>query len=299
LDFDGHSAMKNKLNNALLISESAANWVKEKAEGEMPSITQIRESDKDFKLWSRDKALVNSNFNVSYDEDLQPYIEYYEVDFDKYMDGSYKNIDDIPMNKVSMKMSDIFDDKNLYRPQTKYSWEQDQGSIDKYAANLTKDGKAFATGAKNGYRYLTDNNINTWKQTLTKDFSTDIINTRGKQIYEDILVDENGERYGYGSWEGTPEQTNKVKEAFTDKILEKVPRVGDKISSTESKEDTEEKDQSIDLTNREKFGQFFTEIIDATKYSSAQKTKLQSKKNIDEAYAKFQDNYRNQFLIEN
>lgn len=236
LDFEGHASMKNKLNNALQISESTANWIKEKANGEMPSITQIRESDKDFKLWSRDKALVSGNFNVSYDEDLNPYIEYYEVDFDKYMDGSYKNIDDIPMNKVSMKMSDIFDDKNLYQPETKYSWEQDEAAINKYAANLAKDAKAFATGAKNGYRYLTDNNIANWKTTLIEDFSTDIINTRGKQIYEDILVDKNGERYGYGSWEGTPEQINEVKEAFTNKILEKVPRVYDKLSTDEEKE---------------------------------------------------------------
>lgn len=236
LDFEGHAFTKNKLNNALQISESTANWIKEKANGEMPSITQIRESDKDFKLWSRDKALVSGNFNVSYDEDLNPYIEYYEVDFDKYMDGSYKNIDDIPMNKVSMKMSDIFDDKNLYQPETKYSWEQDEAAINKYAANLAKDAKAFATGARNGYRYLTDNNIANWKTTLIEDFSTDIINTRGKQIYEDILVDKNGERYGYGSWEGTPEQINEVKEAFTNKILEKVPRVYDKLSTDEEEE---------------------------------------------------------------
>ena len=233
IDFNEGSNMKTKLNNVLNISQSVTEWVKDKAKSDLPSITKIRESDKDFKLWSRDKALTTGNFGVSYDEDYNPYIEYYEVDFDKYMSSSYKNVDDIPMKKASMKMSDIFDDKNLYQPDVKYSWETDEASINKYAADLTKNAKAFATGARNGYKYLTDNDINRWKTTLINDFSTDIINTRGKQIYEDVLVDENGERYGYGSWQGTAEQINEVKEAFTNKILEKIPRVYDKLSKDE------------------------------------------------------------------
>lgn len=236
IDFDTYRLNESKYQGILGKLTNFKDYVLDKAEGEEPDFSLIRQTEGDVNKWGRDKAFSYGaqGFKLIVGDDGSVGFQHAAIDFDKFKDKDgvidFSLIDPSKSDSyktISTDIDELFSDKNGFAPTIKYDYSQDAQFFRDTISFLNKEAPRYAKGVDNGYAIFTEADKERFKNEIViPKIDDNIIKARGLQIYEDILGN-------VGQWNpDDPTQIAAVKNELANQLINKMPSTFGKLQQT-------------------------------------------------------------------